>query len=159
MREPATAQSVLSEWRASTATITSKDFVSAVLAPRGVADMIASEHGVTLIQIATCEREQPIERIGHLCDGALEPELQPLLTVVRKRLRSNADYASATCTGEPMRCAVDPSMECEALYQFVFDGRDLIAIIERDEWQLPESGAAIEGRVQRLLATRATCAR
>lgn len=48
-------------------------------------------------------------------------------------------------------------MECEALYQFVFDGRDLIAVIERDDWQLPESGAAIEGRVQRLLAAPAAC--
>lgn len=120
--------------------------------PRIAAAMVSTGAGVVVGRSLGCEREKPVDSVKHVCGAKSQAAVRPLLAGLRMMLDlalQHPDEPGVECTGvAPVRCTVAPHGECHPLYELYFAEGELVAILERDDWQgTEEDRQAFDARV------------
>lgn len=112
--------------------------------PAGVARVVDPARGLVLVRSLGCEREPAIEEAQHLCGAPLDAEAATLHERLARAVRLAESFGDGVACTANGRCQIPPTSECDAAYELVFvDDRQrgpvLIGVIERDDWQHPDS--------------------
>jgi len=138
--------------------VTPGDLASLALEPERLISMVDESHGVAVARVLGCEREHELRAFRRVCGPSIVDELSPLLEGLAEQIRNALIYRDEPgilCTpeGSATECIVMPHGECQAKYHLFFSGRNLVAIVERDDWQSQaEYLAAVDDRIEALLA-------
>lgn len=110
--------------------------------PKLAAAMVSTAAGVVVGRNLGCEDETPLGTVTHTCGARSQAAIRPLLPGLRKMLDlalQHPDEPGVECAGvAPVRCTVAPHGECHPLYELYFVENELVAILERDDWQGPD---------------------
>ena len=121
-------------------------WVADAAARRSLGQAVDTNRGLVLVEFLGCESDEVVEQARHYC-GEEQAKLWTILDDQLERMSRTAQELGPPITCSPTKCRIPPSSECVPQVDLYFAedmsrGPVLVGIVERDDWQHPDSPEA-----------------